>query len=513
MHPVISPPEWNEALSTLSLSSPRRTPAVMVCGPKSSGKSTFSKMLSNRLLSTAVEGTAANSRNPPGVALLDLDPGQPEFSTPGQLSLIYVQEPNFGAPYSHPIPGTKSRLVRAHTLGAVSPSMDPSLYMACALDLFAHYRNLLSLVPNCPLVINTAGWVLGTGLEILVDLISKIRPTDVIYMSQDGPAQVVDSLMDAAKTIPFLTLPSQASEFTTRTSAHLRTMQSMSYFHLCPTNRDGLAWNAAPLTSLPPWVIRYSGLGAGILGIMCYGEQPPANLLADSINGSLLAVVVIDEMAAIPGWKAEEQDSVDEDEVSESVGKRQFNMATDAEIRAVDPDSLLPQYLQRPLIVRTPVEDMPYFNPANAISLDPKYSHCIGLALVRGIDGVRRQLQVLTPIPPSVIEEVNEEGKVIVLVSGKFDTPGWAYTEELVQRSITEKASKEEIEDMDVDEEEEDTDGSNQETHVNVRGRSLGEGFQNAPWIEALEGSQGRGAGARVWRVRRDLGKTGKGDE
>jgi len=32
------------------------------------------------------------------------------------------------------------------------------------------------------------------------------------------------------------------------------------------------------------------------------------------------------------------------------------------------------------------------------------------------------------------------------------------------------------------------------------------------PWVETLEGSQGRGIGARVWRVRRDLGRSEGGD-
>ena len=30
----------------------------------------------------------------------------------------------------------------------------------------------------------------------------------------------------------------------------------------------------------------------------------------------------------------------------------------------------------------------------------------------------------------------------------------------------------------------------------------------NMPWVEKLEGSEGRGVGARVWRVRRDLGRS-----
>ena len=34
----------------------------------------------------------------------------------------------------------------------------------------------------------------------------------------------------------------------------------------------------------------------------------------------------------------------------------------------------------------------------------------------------------------------------------------------------------------------------------------------NVPWVETLQGSQGRGVGSRVWRVRRDLGRTEGGE-
>jgi polynucleotide 5'-hydroxyl-kinase GRC3/NOL9 len=478
----------------------------MICGPKSSGKSTFAKLITNKLLYATVEtSNRSKSAKPTGVALLDLDPGQPEYSPPGQLSLIHLHASNFGPPYSHPTPGAESRVIRSHSIGAVSPSLDPSLYMACALDLFAHYRNLLSLIANCPLIINTPGWVLGTGLEILVGLIAKVHPTEVIYMSQEGPVEVVESLRDAGKSIPLITLPSQGSEYTTRTAAHLRTMQTMSYFHLDSSSSNGLAWKDSPLTSVPPWQISYSGEGGGILGIMCYGEQPPANLLADTIDGSLLAVVVIDEIAGIPGWESSGPMDTDEENAQNDTMPEH----NDAEIRAFDEESFQPQNLEKPLIVQTPDEDIPYFNPANAMSLNPKYSHSIGLVLVRGIDVARRQLQVLTSIAPSVIEEINEAGKSIILVSGKLDTPGWAYTEELMQKTKLEKASRKKGDAMDVDEsDEEDLEGSDRKTE-----RLLGDGFHDAPWIERLEGSQGRGLGARVWRVRRDLGRTGDGGD
>lgn len=473
----------------------------MICGPKSSGKSTFARLFTNRLLSvTADTAEGSTSSVKPGVALLDLDPGQPEYSTPGQVSLVHLQEPNFSPPYTHPIPGSPSKIIRAHTIGAVSPSLDPNLYMACVLDLFAHYQNLSQKVPSCPLIINTPGWVFGTGLEILEELIARLKPTEVVYMSTEGPVEVIKSLRDASKKIPLLELPSQTSEYTTRTAAHLRTMQNISYFHLDSSADKLLGWNSLPLTATPPWEIRYSGEEAGILGIMCYGEQPPADLLSDAINGSLLAVVVIDDKSAIAGWEIEAQVAGDDVDISQD-----YNMEPeDAELRAFDDRPQQPRAVETPLIVRTPKEDLPYFNPANIQSLNPSHSHTIGLALVRGIDITRRRLQVLTPISPAVIEDMNEAGKLIVLVSGKFDTPGWAYIEELTQKGTMDKATRRQEAGGLVSSFKDEGDSVDAE-------RALGDGFENAPWIERLEGSEGRGVGARVWRVRRDLGRTGDG--
>ena len=84
-------------------------------------------------------------------------------------------------------------------------------------------------------------------------LITRARPTAVVYMSKDGPAEVVQDLQGAAVKDGFFTLPSQASEYTTRTAAVLRTMQYMSYFHVHPHNGKPLTWENIPLTNVPPW--------------------------------------------------------------------------------------------------------------------------------------------------------------------------------------------------------------------------------------------------------------------
>jgi polynucleotide 5'-hydroxyl-kinase GRC3/NOL9 len=350
---------------------------------------------------------------------------------------------------------------------------------------------------NYPLVINTPGWILGTGLELLIDLIKMARPTQVIYMSQDGPREVVESLQDAVKSSPVLTLPSQPTEYLPRTNAHLRAMQYMSYFHQDAMKSGDRIWNSDPVTSLAPLEVKYTGKAAGILGVMCLGEQPSIKMVRDTIDGSIVALVVIEDMAAILNSKS--RGNIED----QSGGDTSMDMVNNSE-------EVVGQSYRRPenhLILRTP-EGIPYLNPANAMSLDPTYSHSIGLALVRGIDIRRQRLQLLTPISPNIITDIRDSGKAIILVSGKLDTPGWAYLEALYKKDADMKENSERQESDDGMNESRDVEGQDavadgQRDHEN--------GFKKAPWIEILQGDKGRNVGARVWRVRRDLGKTREG--
>jgi polynucleotide 5'-hydroxyl-kinase GRC3/NOL9 len=99
--------------------------------------------------------------------------------------------------------------------------------MACALDLMRHYRRLLERNPTCPLVVNCSGWVYGSGLEVLTELILKLGITDVVYMSEGGPPEVVEELVSATKTacVPFTCLHNPQS--VTRSASDLSVMSKL----------------------------------------------------------------------------------------------------------------------------------------------------------------------------------------------------------------------------------------------------------------------------------------------
>jgi len=221
-----------------------------------------------------------------------------------------------------------------------------------------------------------------------------------------------------------------------------------------------------------PLEVKYAGKGAGIFGILCLGEQPPARIVRDAIDGSLVAVVVVEDLNVLLSSKYKEN--------------RQ------------DGNTLL---LQTP-------EGIPYFNPANSFSLDPACSHTIGLAIVRGIDVRQQRLQLLTPIPAWSIKDTRDSEKAVILVSGKLDIPGWAYLEALYKKDTSIE------EDNRLWESHEATpDSGDAEGDSDVKGdyREYTDSFENTPWVELLQGDKGREIGSRVWRVRRDLGKTSGG--
>ncbi|CAK7241330.1 MAG: Polynucleotide 5'-hydroxyl-kinase grc3 [Sporothrix thermara] len=455
---LTAPPEWNKLISELASPNKRGAktgqPVLFVCGPKSSGKSTFSRLLTNRLLTK--ETSNAKKWHVPSVAVLDIDPGQPEFATPGSLSLVQVREPSLSPPFCRPyVPGNDAdgnKLIRSHELASVSPATDPDHYIESVQDLFSLYRR--DLRNSVPLIVNTPGWIQGTGLEILIDLINKMRPSQVIYMSQDGPEDTVAGLKSAYPGVPFIELPSQPGDL-----------------------------------------------------------KPPAELLADAMNGTVVSIVAIEDLKA---FRAERK-LVDDTEA---------NMNLDAEMdgTAAGSDVAMTAPLHLPPYVRSP-EGIPLFLNPDDRKLDPRYSRKLGVALVRGIDTKNKELHLLTPLPAdAALDEVMRQDCVgVVLVCGKFDLPTWAYTEDLYLQGAS-KDSKDTVDvvmddgaDNDSDEDEPAAGDDSGATGRAAYAPALSSGAvppadgglstSDVPWVETLQGNQKRDAGSRVWRVRRDLGR------
>ncbi|KAF4416651.1 Polynucleotide 5'-hydroxyl-kinase GRC3 [Colletotrichum fructicola] len=423
-------PAWNKKLAGLAKIKQDPALSVMLCGPKSSGKSTFGRILSNRLLTTPGQRRVARS-----VAILDLDPGQPEYTPAGTIALVQIREPNLGPSFTHVATDEQAvSIIRCHSIASVSPASDPELYLECALDLYSHYQ---STCQGLPLIINTPGWVLGTGLDLLTELASSFKPTEVIYMSEDGPRESVEGLR-----------------------ANSSPLAGNAGFGLLPYEKVG----AEPDNVGPNTTNNITAL-------------PPPELLTETINGSIMCLVETVDPKAFGrlrgSIKGEEMD-VDDAESSAKLEE---------------------------LVSRT-TEGVPYIPNSDAQTLDPRHSQTLGLVLLRGIDTKAGALQMLTPIPLERIMAAKEAGHQLVLIHGKLDSPGWAYTEDLYYQSFgSNDADKDDtVEVMDEDTERDDSDKEPENPH-------LAGDVNGIPWIEVLQGHEKRPVGSRVWRVRRDLGR------
>ncbi|KAI0454682.1 hypothetical protein F5B21DRAFT_231046 [Xylaria acuta] len=491
-----APAEWNRATATLVTSKDSAPPSIMITGPKSSGKSTFGKILTNRLLTS----TNAHTKRPSdgGVAILDLDPGQPEYCGSGHIALVLVTKPVISPSFCRPLDTPGIRTIRSHALASLSPASDPELYSEMALDLITHYRNAFR---SYPLVINTPGWIQGTGLDLLVSLIGELRPSEVLYMSQTGPSDAVEALEGACNNTRFSTLPTQPSQSNLRSAADLRSMQTMAYFHAQPVtphnSGDHLRWFQTPLTAMAPWQVRFRGASCSILGVLCYDFQTQLDLVADAINGSVLAAIEVESSKAF-------RDMENHQILSNSVGD-EVAPGSPTDLDMGEPSQLKPPPLSlvKQRITTLTAEGIPFIDTTHGLTLDPRYSRSLGLVLVRGIDVKNGDLHLLCPITTSQVEDVTARGRQIVLVSGRFDPPSWAYTEDLYFQSKGEGGDGNES--VHPDSQTEGTDDAKDDRGDNTATSCSSAG--SVPWIEVLTRNQRRGAGSKVWRVRRDLGR------
>ncbi|CAG8377958.1 unnamed protein product [Penicillium salamii] len=424
LRPLHLDKKWSASMKALSQRQGQLR--VLVCGPKASGKSTFSRYLLNHVLSPTPE-TEGGYVNTDGVAFLDLDPGQPEFTPMGQVYLARLRNPFFGPPFTHPsLDGSHGgEIVRAHHIGATSPKEDPDHYALAVMDLMDQYRALLEKHPQCPLIINYPGWIFGQGLEVATWLVRSLGLSDVVYMSEKGPSEVIDPLGLAAREarVPLTILPSQPTDFVSRSSAQLRAMQIQSYFHMShPTDLGSSLWSEEPLSRTRPLTVDYTGPRQGILGIMVMGSQINPELLHETLEGAIVGLVAVESSKALMGAMAPPEPSTDEQDETGSG----LDIDMDSENPAASIENSMTEN-----IVRTQ-EDLPYLfvGSGSCTPLDPKASHCLGLALVRSIDTSSQKLELSTSIPPSYIQSCIEKGHSLVLVRGQLDNPNWAISEE-----------------------------------------------------------------------------------
>ncbi|CDO70310.1 hypothetical protein BN946_scf184370.g11 [Trametes cinnabarina] len=390
--PLITPPGWTVAADTAVPERHQRAAierhVYLVKGPKNAGKSTFARLVLNRLL--------CKYRR---VAYLECDLGQSEFAPGGMVSLNIVEQPIFGPPFSHPtIP------FAAHYIGATSPRSSPSHYLDCIQALIQQYELDVQnaplddeqaedehgrIVSSIPLVVNTMGWTKGLGADIARKVEDIVGPTAVFSLAgagiEDDPSYAVSAASTSGHGAPRVHViesvpPSPGASH--HTAADHRNIAILSYFHavfppeppLSPyASPIATSWSTAlPLCAQPPYEVDWQAAldklvltGAGMEDVV--PEEVPT-----ALNCAVVGLV-----SCQPG-------------------------TLDTKAPADGPSSL-----------RLPYEQ-------GAAPPLPSVSRCVGLALVRAISpSPKTVLQLLTPVPPHLLDPAR------VLVMGELQLPVW----------------------------------------------------------------------------------------
>lgn len=356
----------------------------VVCGSKNAGKSTFSKIMTNRLL-----------RHFPAVAFINCDIGQTEFTPPGMLALHFITEPVLGPSFTQLRPPAA-----AYYVGEVQVKYETGRYINAIkhfIDLVTNRLHSFFQTPgitNVPIVINTLGWISGNGLELFIKLLKISFPTHVFQLGEfhtnatteafstlNQSNLVSDSELEPLEVGNFkpkychiTTLPalSQNFEFSTTfsnfTSVRLRMLTFSAYFNNSSspydkTNPLSKTEFFTPLVSQIPYVVSWKNFELWALE----GELDISQVLY-AFNGALVGL-----------YETKHQNKIENDS-----------------------NELFPPKLVKPHLA-------PY----------PPSSHynCIGLGIIRGIDVVNGKFHIITPLPFSQLLKVN------ALVKGELNVP------------------------------------------------------------------------------------------
>ncbi|KAJ1955791.1 Polynucleotide 5'-hydroxyl-kinase grc3, partial [Linderina pennispora] len=214
-----TPRDWQETLELVSTAVPQLdkefnpiSPVLVVAGGQNQGKSTFSRMLINRLLSRYGK-----------LFYLETDLGQSELAPPGALTLTMISAPLLGPPFTH---ASQVEPYHAVYMGDTTPRNNPDQYVLAIQELITIYRCYISQLVEkrngmqlaggsdvgeldeltIPLVVNTDGWLTGLGIDLHYSICEAARPTSYIqiYNQFDNESRGADgSIVEAEPLVDF----------------------------------------------------------------------------------------------------------------------------------------------------------------------------------------------------------------------------------------------------------------------------------------------------------------------
>lgn len=282
-------------------------------------------------------------------------------------------------------------------------------------------------------------------------------------------------------------------------------------------------------------VVHWSGDKQALFAVMALGDFDPDTLFT-ILNGCIVGLVAIEDDRALLGCTTSENEKQrlqqdgdehleslvqgsetvlpqpdsfvvaradcmrDSDSDKESIPRssaQKDNGSSGVDHRVPGRTESSTRYLVHPCVSRNS-EDIPYIQSKGGTKrLDPALSHCLGQALVRGIDLRARCFHLLTPVPSAALQRLHQRRTKIVLVRGKLGTPKWAFKEEYEKGAAFRRKLRKE-----------DPDAAD---HVDTE--DMRDWADRTPYISGFNEPRIQSASAKVWRVRRDLKPRASGDD
>lgn len=159
-------PEWETAVLSAKIAiKDGGQPRLLAAGGKGVGKSTFIRYLINRLISETGKP----------VLVIDLDPGQAEFTVPGCLSCTLVQKPILGPNFTH----VNHEKELCLFVGGVDVTEAKVRYDSCLKMLGEFSKGF----PSVPWVINSMGFTQGLGAFFMQESVTRFMPTTLVEIT------------------------------------------------------------------------------------------------------------------------------------------------------------------------------------------------------------------------------------------------------------------------------------------------------------------------------------------
>ncbi|SCU93442.1 LADA_0G03114g1_1 [Lachancea dasiensis] len=303
-------PSWSAKLAELSQfhQANLHDMRVMVLGGKNCGKSTFLRLLLQRLLHT-------NEDEHEPIFYLDLDPGQPEFSRPDCISLSKIDK---SLELGNPLAQSNFTPIAERYIGTNSPSSFPTQYLKEVSELFDSFSSEFHMGTT---LLNVPGWIKGFGIQILNYLINNFKPTHIVLVdSGSGRQSFINELQINSSFTSFQRENYQAqidsidgyhgssfSTFRNRFHAsHLRQFRLLSHFHTLSSSKKLIKYDFTPLVKTAPLRVSF-GDNDPIKGFVI--EQNTVSWsdshLKDALEGTIVGIYKLDG-----NFLAEKLDSV-----------------------------------------------------------------------------------------------------------------------------------------------------------------------------------------------------------